>query len=79
MLRAMTWVAAAVSMTLADMIPGSNNNDNNNDECISRARSVQNMHSCAEHVQIQKYTTRVYKTLKTACVQTVMLKHPTEQ
>ena len=34
---------------------------------------------CAEQVQIQKYKTHAYKTSKIACVQTVMLKHPTKQ
>ena len=34
---------------------------------------------CAEQVQIQKYKTHGYKTLKTAGVQTIMLKHPTKQ
>ena len=33
----------------------------------------------AEQVQIQKYKTHAYKTLKTAGVQTIMLKHPTKQ
>ena len=33
----------------------------------------------AEQIQIQKYRTHVYKTPKTACVQTFMLKHPTKQ
>ena len=41
--------------------------------------SMWNMLSCAERVQIQKYKTQAYKTLKTACVQTIMLKHPTKQ
>ena len=38
-----------------------------------------NMLNCAEQVQIQKYKTHAYKTLKTAGVQTIMLKHPTKQ
>ena len=38
-----------------------------------------NMLSWAEQVQIQKYKTHANKTLKTAGVQTIMLKHPTEQ
>ena len=37
------------------------------------------MLNCAEQVQIQKYKAHVYKTLKTASVQTIMLKHPTKQ
>ena len=37
------------------------------------------MLSCAEQGQIQKYKTHAYKTLKTADVQTIMLKHPTKQ
>ena len=37
-----------------------------------------NMLSCTEQVQIQKYNTHAYKTLKTG-VQTIMLKHPTMQ
>ena len=41
--------------------------------------SMRNMLSCAEQVQIQKYKTHAYKTLKTANVQTIMLKHPTKQ
>ena len=36
-----------------------------------------NMLNCAEQVQIQKYKTHAYKTLKTAGVQIIMLKHPT--
>ena len=40
---------------------------------------MRNMLSCDEQVQIQKYKTHAYKTPKTACVQTVMLKHPTQQ
>ena len=36
------------------------------------------MLNCAEQVQIQKYKTHAYKTLKTG-VQTIMLKHPTKQ
>ena len=38
-----------------------------------------NMLNCAEQVQVQKYETHAYKTLKTAGVQTIMLKHPTKQ
>ena len=41
--------------------------------------SMWNMLSYAEQVQIQKYKTHAYKTLKTAGVQTIMLKHPTKQ
>ena len=41
--------------------------------------SMRNMLKCAEQVQIQKYKTHAYKTLKTAGVQTIMLKHPTKQ
>ena len=36
-----------------------------------------NMLNCAE--QVQKYKTHAYKTPKAACVQTMMLKHPTKQ
>ena len=36
------------------------------------------MLNCAEQVQIQKYETHAYKTLKTVGVQVKMLKHPTE-
>ena len=36
------------------------------------------MLSCAEQVQIQKYETHAYKTLKTVGVQVIMLKHPTK-
>ena len=35
--------------------------------------------NCAEQVQIQKYKIHAFKTLKTAGVQTIMLKHPTKQ
>ena len=38
--------------------------------------SMENMLNCAEQVQIQKYKTHAYKTLKTAGVQIIMLKHP---
>ena len=38
-----------------------------------------NMLNYAEQGQIQKYKTHAYKTLKTAGVQTIMLKHPTKQ
>ena len=41
--------------------------------------SMWNMLSCAVKVQIQKYKTHAYKTPKTACVQTIKLKHPTKQ
>ena len=37
------------------------------------------MLSCAEQVQVQKYKTHAYKTLKTTGVQIIMLKHPTKQ
>ena len=37
------------------------------------------MLNCAEQVQIQKYKTQAYKTLITAGVQTIMLKHPAKQ
>ena len=37
------------------------------------------MLNCAEQVQIQKYKTHAYMTLKTAGVQTTMLKHSTKQ
>ena len=37
------------------------------------------MFNCAEQVQIQKYKTHACKTPKTAGVQTIMLKHPTEK
>ena len=35
--------------------------------------------NCAEQGQIEKYKTHAYKTLKTADIQTIMLKHPTKQ
>ena len=38
--------------------------------------SLLNMLNCAEQGQIQKYKAHAYKTLKTAGVQTIMLKHP---
>ena len=41
--------------------------------------SMSNMLNCAEQVEIQKYKTHARKTLKTAGVQTILLKHPTEQ
>ena len=41
-------------------------------ECLS-------MLNCAEQVQMRKYKTHAYKTLKTAGVLTIMLKHPTKQ
>ena len=37
------------------------------------------MLNCAEQGQIQKYKTHAYKTLKTAGVKIIMLKHPTKQ
>ena len=37
--------------------------------------SMWNMLNCAEQVQIQKYETHAYKTLKTVGVQVIMLKH----
>ena len=37
-----------------------------------------NMLNCTEQVQIQKYKTHPYKTLKTTGVQIIMLKHPTK-
>ena len=37
------------------------------------------MLNCADHGQIQKYKTHAYKTLKTAGVQMIILKHPTTQ
>ena len=40
--------------------------------------SMWNMLSCAEQVQIQKYKTHAYRTLKTEGVQIIMLKHPTK-
>ena len=44
-------------------------------ECLS----MRNMLHCAEQVQIQKQNkTHAYKTLKTAGVKTIMLKHPTK-
>ena len=41
--------------------------------------SMLNMISCAEQGQLQKYKAHGYKSLKTAGVQTIMLKHPTKQ
>ena len=41
--------------------------------------SMWNILSCAQQVQIQKYKTHAYKTLETAGVQTVMLRHPSKQ
>ena len=35
-----------------------------------------NVLNCAKQVQIQKYKTHAYKTLKTVAVQIIMLKHP---
>ena len=40
---------------------------------------MSNMLSCAEQVHVQKYKTHAYMTPKTACVQTILLKHPTKQ
>ena len=40
--------------------------------------SMRNMLNCAEQVQVQKYKTHAYKTLKTVGVQIIMLKHPTK-
>ena len=40
--------------------------------------SMWNMLNCAEQVQIQKYKTHAYKTLKTVGVQIIMLIHPTK-
>ena len=40
--------------------------------------SMWNVLNCAEQVQIQKYETHAYKTLKTIGVQVIMLKHPTK-
>ena len=37
-----------------------------------------NMLNCAEQVQIQKYETHAYTTLKTVGVQVIMLKHLTK-
>ena len=38
------------------------------------------MLNCAEQVQVEKYKAQVaYKIPKTACVQAIMLKHPTTQ
>ena len=36
------------------------------------------MLNCAEQVQIQKYETHAYKTLKTVGVQIIVLKQPTK-
>ena len=54
--------------------------NNNNNEHISRApfHVKLSMLNCAEQVHIQKYKTHAYKTLKTAGVQIIMLKHPTK-
>ena len=41
--------------------------------------SMWNMLNCAEKVQIQNYETHSLETPKTACVQTMMFKHPTKQ
>ena len=40
--------------------------------------SMRNMLNCTKQVQIQKYKTHAYNTLKTAGVQIIMLKHPTK-
>ena len=37
------------------------------------------MLNCTEQMQIQKYKIHAYKTLKTAGVQAIMLKHPTKK
>ena len=49
--------------------------NNNNNERISRALFL------VKHaqLQLQKYETHGYKTPKTACVLTIMLKRPTKQ
>ena len=36
------------------------------------------MLNCDEQVQLQKYQSHAYKTLKTVSVQITMLKHPTK-
>ena len=41
--------------------------------------SMWSMLNCAEQVQVHKYKTHAYKTPKTACVQTIMLKHLAKQ
>ena len=41
--------------------------------------SMWNMFNCTEQGQTQKYKTHAYKTLRTAGVQTIMMKHPTKQ
>ena len=56
-----------------------NSNNNDNDERISRALFHVKHANCAEHGQIQNYKTHASKTLETAGVQTIMLKHPTKQ
>ena len=56
-----------------------NNNNHNHNERIYRAFSIWNMLNCAEQVQIQKYKTYAYKTLKTVGVQVIMLKHLTKR
>ena len=40
--------------------------------------SMWNRLNCAEQVQIKKYKTQAYKTLKTVGVQIIMLKHSTK-
>ena len=41
--------------------------------------SMWNVLNCGEQVQIQKYKTHAYTTLKATGVQTIMRKRPTEQ
>ena len=41
--------------------------------------SMWNMLNYTEQGEIQKYTAHVHKILKTSCIQTIMLKHPTKQ
>ena len=41
--------------------------------------SMWNMLNCTEQVQVQKQKIHAYKTLKTAGIQTIMLKHPNKQ
>ena len=56
-----------------------NKNNNNNNIVYLDRLSTRNMSNCSEEVQIHKYKTHAYKTPKTACVQTIMLKHLTKQ
>ena len=53
-------------------------NNINNEQFLERLPML-NMLNCTEQVQIQKYKTHAYKTSKTVCVQTIMLKDPTKQ